>query len=329
METVSRGSEMINNFISGKAQKSKGGLKYPQDDTPIGKYVVISVYDGTLAKSIQAMTDGVTSVTDKLGGKLGSATSKADNGDWVGAAGDVISGGIGAIGGVISAGESAVGEAIEAIGNVGENGVGNAEVNGGSKNFVENIYLPLPNSLQEALSHDFGEEAGWADKLTAGVGALATFSAEISKMTGSRALTYDKNRISMYTSTAFRSISLSWTLVPNNRQEAETIQRIVKSLKKYSSPESVSGKLLLKSPHFFQIKFGNSILNKALQFHEVNIIDISVEYAPGGAMEMTKDDMPKAVNLNITFKDREPKLYEDWDKSAPKAGQEQKPACKG
>ena len=53
-------------------------------------------------------------------------------------------------------------------------------------------------------------------------------------------------------------------------------------------------------------------MNKALQFNEVNITSINVEYSPGGNMETFHDDMPKSVDLSITFTDREPKTAADW-----------------
>ena len=80
----------------------------------------------------------------------------------------------------------------------------------------------------------------------------------------------------------------------------------------YSSPEALGGKLLLRSPHFFGLDFNNEILQKQLQFTEVNVTDISIEYSPGGNMEMFHDDMPKTIQLSISFTDREPKLHKHW-----------------
>ena len=201
--------------------------------------------------------------------------------------------------------------------------------------FKGTIVLPLPNNLQEALSHQYDEQGGWADDLdtiAGGIGKnimenLAKAGAIWAKKTGSRSFTYDRNRIAMYTSTAFRSITLSWTLIPNNKEDTEIIQDIIMDFKKFSSPQSVAKKLLLRSPHYFRIKFPNTIIDKAMQFYEVVCTDISVQYNPGGSMEMTYDNAPKAIELSVSFKDREPKLFEDWDQGIKAPGNKGKTKC--
>jgi len=341
-----RGTKGIRSVTSSKS--SGGPLKYPHNDIPIEKFVQISIYEGAMADSIGAITDGISDIQSKLTAKIGAgggsggssgggsliqnATSKISAGidSLSSTTSSILSSGVDSM---VSAGKSVFAETVKAI---SSNGMGNGSVSDHAKSYVADIMLPLPNEIQEAMQHDYEEQAGWAasiienfDTTKGAMDKVTQAAGLVSKMTGSRSITFDRNRVSMYTSTAFRNITMTWTLVPNNQPESTSIHNIIKALKKYSSPESVSGKLLLKSPHFFRLKFGNALIDEALQFYEVVITDVTVEYAPGGSMEMNKDETPKSVTLSVTFKDREPKLMEDWDKGPPSATAPQKPSCSG
>jgi len=337
--------EKIGETVSGltNASNSSGLTGKIKDATTVVKEKAADFVSNSTAKSSNDAFDDSTSgnTQGKIQSASGSATASNNKGSsgFLSSAGDLITG---IAGGVVDAGGTLVSESSKVgvagindiISSVSKNGLGNGSVSDHAKSFVANIYLPLPNEIQEALSHSYEEEAGWVGDVKAnmpfldsGVNMAVGAAAFISKMTGSRSVTFDKNRVSMYTESAFRTISLSWALVPNNQEESKAIHEIAKSLKKYSSPESVSGKILLKSPHFFRLKFGNKLIDEALQFYEVVIEEIGIDYSPGGNMEMNHDDTPKTLSLNITFKDREPKLMEDWDKGVPKATEPSKPSC--
>jgi len=186
------------------------------------------------------------------------------------------------------------------------------------KELKATYHLPFPNNIQEAMQHQYSEQQGWLAQLTglkSGEGIVGTIeatSAGIAKATGSQSYKFFENQIQMYDKSEFRSISLEWTLAPYSEDEAKEIHRIIRELKMYSSPEALGGKLLLRSPHFFGLDFNNETLQKQLQFTEVNVTDISIEYSPGGNMEMFHDDMPKTIQLSISFTDREPKLHQHW-----------------
>ena len=208
--------------------------------------------------------------------------------------------------------------------------LGNAKLSKLSGGYLESFYLPIPNNLQESLSNSYEEKPGWIndipgmenvrkgiEKMTVGKDDLST--ATYAKMTGARSIQYYENKIQMYSSTEFREIQLSWQMVPNNEKESRDIHEIVRKLKMYGSPETAAGKLILKSPCYFRIEFNNELLDRALQFYEVVLTSIEIEYVPGGNMEMFNDEMPKHIQLNMSFRDREPKLREDWENTAPDA----------
>lgn len=188
-----------------------------------------------------------------------------------------------------------------------------------TKEWKDNLYLPLPNEISEAMTHNFAEKGGWSTDLAGesvfktGIDFVTNASATISKMTGAQHLLYDENKLQMYEGSAFRSIDLSWTLVPNNSKESESLHDIIRKLKMYSSPKGYDGKLLLQAPHYFSLVFNNSILNEALQFDEVVLTNVAVVYAPGGSMELFNDNTPKTATISLTFVDREPKLQHHWE----------------
>ena len=200
-------------------------------------------------------------------------------------------------------------------------GVSNAKL---AKTYHETFYLPIPNGLQEAISNTYEEQPGWVNDMPlmgegsmarGGLDAISKASATWSKISGARNVQYYENQIQMYTSTDFREITLTWDLVPNNAAESRTLHEIARKIKMYGSPEAAAGKLMIKSPCFFGIEFNNDVLDRALQFCEVVLVNISIDYVPGGNMEMNEDKTPKSVSFTMSFRDRQPKLREDWEGS--------------
>ena len=320
MKNVERNSNAMSQLVSAGNNFLAGSQKFP-GDLSADDSVVIGIYDSSQSDAINKMSDGVSKVSDMMKQAFGDGGSGGSGGMMMGGA---------QLESLANIAKSK--EAMDTSPGKGKGitlpdmGIGASPTidigNGGLPAvFKGTITLPLPNNLQESLSHQYDEQGGWVEDLDAIAGGhgknlidnFAKLGAIYAKNTGSRSFTFDRNRIAMYTSTAFRSVTLSWTLIPNNADDTETIQKIVMDFKKFSSPQSVAKKLLLRSPHYFRIKFPNKIIDKALQFYEVVCTDISVQYNPGGSMEMTHDNAPKSIELSVTFKDREPKLYEDWD----------------
>ncbi len=200
----------------------------------------------------------------------------------------------------------------------------NAKLNKLGAVYYETFFLPIPNNLQESLSNQYEEKPGWINDMpgfnaeqggliSGGIRTATSPTTTWSKLTGARSLQYYENKIQMYNSTEFREIQLQWHLVPNSQAENILIHEMVRKLKMYASPETAAGNLILKSPCFFGIEFNNKTLEKALQFNEVVLTNIDIEYVPGGNMETYDDNMPKHVQLSMTFRDRQPKLKEDWE----------------
>ncbi len=205
-------------------------------------------------------------------------------------------------------------EGLKGIGD-SENPFGNPAL---AEEYVEELWLPLPNELSESLQHTWGDAEGWVQQITQPIGEVTKKAAAVSnwvgRAKGTQALLYNANKVASFEGTAFRSITLTWDLIANSQQEALSIQNIILKLKAYSSPQAIAGKMLLRAPFFFRLHFDNKQLEQQLQFKETVITDVAVNYASSGYMETFIDNMPKTINLSVTFQDREPKTMQAWAK---------------
>jgi len=322
-------------FVLNNGASSSTGNSFPSD-LPQNKAVAIHVYDTSKQEKVY---DGLISSTQNIASKgtnfFADTANKATGSDS-------FSSSIGqAAGGVFGSDSKGFMSDISGMFSSFGDAFGTMDLSPGNgklaKDYVETFYLPIPNNLQEGISNDYEEQAGWlhdipkvGESLQTGINTLIEKpTAMWSKKTGARSLKYWENKIQMYNSSGFREISLSWDLVPNNASESQLLHDMVKKIKIYGSPESAAGKLILKSPCFFGLEFFNKTLEKALQFNEVVLVSAEIEYVPGGNMEMYKDDMPKHLRLTINFRDREPKLREDWESGSSKMSSDSSNSCEG
>jgi hypothetical protein len=309
-----------------------GGTSFPQDLDP-KRAVAIHVYDTSKAEQVY---NGLINSTQNIASNFTGWFSDGANAGLSALTDSAVSkftSGISEITGGLFGGKTSikdvVGGFIGQMPNI-EVGVANGKL---GCNYYETFYLPIPNALSESMSNEYEGKDGWFNDIPALGGALKGTvdtltkpTATWSKLTGARNLQYYENKIQMYNSTEFREIELSWTLSPNSAAESKILHDIVKKIKMYGSPESAAGKIILKSPCFFGVEFNNTTLNEALRFDEVVLTSASIEYVPGGNMEMYKDNMPKSISLSLSFRDREPKLREDWE-NGRKCKQENEPSC--
>jgi len=330
IEVIAR--ESINTLFTSTINLSSLGssIVFPDNLDNI-RYLTIQVYSPNKNKELNTALSASTSAVVTAGNDAFKSLSDADSiGSFVTGLKDAIVEGAKALVTVIPTGVEALKQQYKSVANnlISTGDLSNAKL---TSDWIDNLYLPLPNELAESMSHVFAEKPGWADAMIPGSRTLGEGVQEktaiLASATGQQALVYDENKIQMYQSSAFRIIDLSWTLTPHNAPEAKKLQEIVRRLKMYSSPRSQSGKLLLEAPHFFKLSFGNEVINNALQFNEVVLTSVSVAYSPGSSLELFHDGMPKSVQLGLSFKDREPKLASDWDKKFDNASAAPEASC--
>jgi len=176
------------------------------------------------------------------------------------------------------------------------------------------IFLPVPNSLGESITNNWDEQSGTVStllNLIPGAEIAQKALTEISKFTGTRGSLINPDKTQSYTGSTPRSLDFEWTLLPNSREEAATILKIIRTLKRFSSPETQAAKALLLAPYFCTITFNNKHLDDTTRYNDMVITGIDVGYGVGN-MEMFSDGMVKQISLSIKMVERRVNTMEDW-----------------
>jgi len=110
----------------------------------------------------------------------------------------------------------------------------------------------------------------------------------------------------MFQGVEFRSFGMAFVLTPTDEKEAQTIRDIVKTFRRYSSPEIVQNTagFLFKPPAFFEISFHhNGIENKKIpKLLRCVCTGIEVNYAPNG-WSAYKDGHPAQITIGLSFQE--------------------------
>jgi len=177
---------------------------------------------------------------------------------------------------------------------------------------VWGVALPLPNELSETQSHDWETTSGIIGTTLGGLAdteialgvstnkAIASYAND----SGMRKPLINPGYFQDYKGTMPREFTLSWDLIPNNAEEAESIRTIIYKLKKYSLPTSTINGLSLLSPYIFDIDFSNEHINNVINMTHVVCKELSVNYSVDNSMQMFDDGMPKYISLSMTFAER-------------------------
>lgn len=161
-------------------------------------------------------------------------------------------------------------------------------------------------SAGAALAAKTGAGAG----LTAAGAALGVGGNELAaalKVFGGVA--QNPHKIVLFTGVDFRDHTFSWKLSPRNREESDSIRRIIEMFVYYSHPEFVAGGLFFKYPEFFEIKFARD--SYLFRLRPSVCTDIKVDYHSQGYAAYIRnadgsgEPAPAEVSLSLTFKETE------------------------
>lgn len=185
------------------------------------------------------------------------------------------------------------------------------------KIYEKSIALPLPNELSETMEHNWSEETGLVSDLIGKAlppdGGIQTFSNKISAFLGARNVITNPDYVQLYKGSTPRQMTFTWTLIPNNTDEAKQIFNIIKHFKAYSSGELGKTRgVFLTAPKFCNVEIHNEILKDALKIDNMVIKSVNVNYSGEGNLEMYHDGMPKSIVLSISLAERTVKTKEDW-----------------
>lgn len=194
---------------------------------------------------------------------------------------------------------------------------------------VMGIALPLPNSIEDAQTHDWDiqesvisegiNSAGnsimdYVGKL--GGGGMASKVVNLVKNKGSKALgeastklgfrkpMVDPGYFANYVGTKPRTFAFAWDLVPNNEEEYKQILNIVHVFKKYGLPKSTINGISLMSPYIFEIVLANKDMNNLINMNNLVLTAMEVSYGADGAMEFLPNGAPKYMKLTLRFNEK-------------------------
>lgn len=177
------------------------------------------------------------------------------------------------------------------------------------------VYLPLPNSLGDSLNNNYEASSGAISNLVSAVNNGKVFSSinEISNSIGARNVLANSDMNLLYKGSNLRNATLTWTFSPRNKTEAKNIVDIIKTIRKYASPDSTISRHFLLSPAFVTLTLSNPELNDIQRYKDMVISSVTVDYGSSGAMEMFYDGIPKEITLSISLSELKMTTMQDWD----------------
>ena len=115
-----------------------------------------------------------------------------------------------------------------------------------------------------------------------------------------------------------RNFRFSFKMTPRNKNEANQIRAIIRSLKKHLSPQDSEDKLFLNAPNIFELRYkngstqdkNNPYLNR---FKQCVLENMSVNYTGENVYATYEDGAPVSTIMDLTFKELEPIYASDYN----------------
>ena len=125
---------------------------------------------------------------------------------------------------------------------------------------------------------------------------------------------FNPNMEVLFKGPTIRDFSFNFQLAPRNQGEAKTVLQIIRFFKQGMAPIRTAGKLFLKTPHIFELKYTHKGgehkgLNK---FKECALENVSVEYTPSGSYSTYEDGIMTSYALTLAFKELVPIYNDDY-----------------
>ena len=168
----------------------------------------------------------------------------------------------------------------------------------GAKNSATNIAATLKTGgIPEALS------ASVVKNLT-GINVLGRESGVV----------INSNIELLFSGPELRSFTFTFKLSPRDKDEAKTIQKIIRTLKQGMSAKKAADFLFVKSPHTFFLGYykGAELQPYMNRFKECALTSMSVQYAPDGPFATFTDGSMTSYGMSLTFQELEPVFDNDY-----------------
>jgi len=176
------------------------------------------------------------------------------------------------------------------------------------------LYLPLPNSLKDASQNRYQESSGAISSLVNKINnnSISNSFNELSNSVGAKNIIFNSDLNQIYKGSSLRTLDLSWMLIPQNVKERNNIIKMIKMIKKYSSPDASISRLFLMQPSLVNVVLSNPTLNDIQRYHNMVINSVSIDFGSGGNMEMFYDGMIKEITLSISLVELKINTKQDW-----------------
>lgn len=219
--------------------------------------------------------------------------------------------------------------------------IANREIAGSIEDSIAQIYLYAPSSIQysDGLQYDnqdlglfagalFGaaesaaqtnqQGGGYGEGLkNTGAGILAATAGEMATRSGVGQQVRLRSGVArnprtemLFKTPALRQLSLTWKLMPTNRQESNTIYELIKTIRAnaYPSIGSTGQSSAFTFPNVFQVDFvtrrGND--SQMIKFAKAYCTSVNTSYgASGSAFFSDSGGEPVEVDLTVTFQETE------------------------
>ena len=118
----------------------------------------------------------------------------------------------------------------------------------------------------------------------------------------------------LFSGPELRSFTFTFKLSPRDKDEAKTIQKIIRTLKQGMSAKKAADFLFVKSPHTFFLGYykGAELQPYMNRFKECALTSMSVQYAPDGPFATFTDGSMTSYGMSLTFQELEPVFDNDY-----------------
>lgn len=128
----------------------------------------------------------------------------------------------------------------------------------------------------------------------------------------------------LFNGPTIRNFRFSFKMTPRNKNEANQIRAIIKSLKKHMSPRdnAAEDNIFLSAPNIFELRYkkgqgNNEYLNR---FKRCVLENMSVNYTGENVYATYDDGAPVSTIMDLTFKELEPIYASDYDTAEGQIG---------
>ena len=243
----------------------------------------------------------------------------------------------------------------DSLAGVGDRGT----IPGKDKKRAETVILPIPGGIRAANTTDWSDnnmtaldaaqaqfitqtgnegvgsaidglkdkfdKANMGDVKTALISALASGAGKANTVLGrTSGQIFNPNMEVLFKGPATRDFTFNFQFAPRNEKEASTVLQIIRFFKQGMAPIRSEGKLFLKTPNVFELKYTHKGgehkgLNK---FKECALKSCTVDYTPDGNYSTYEDGVMTSYQMELTFQELEPIYSDDYgreDSSVPAA----------